>query len=241
MSISSIAGYSFTGLNAFGLYLDTNSTYYIIESTSNKIFMFDENWNYLLNRTIPGPSHLISSNNMIYISAFGNIFQTDKNLNIFLNYTCPYGGVNYAGIYHNATDNTVFAVSNFLTLIHIFDQNLTIIDSINLSPYNPYSLEENNDKLYVGTSNSDIIMIQNRTIICTFKIFNGIQAPVNSIKIDMNGYMAVVSSLNIAYLYNINGSYTGLCFAVPSTSMDINFDSKGRCIIVSTYQISIYI
>ena len=81
-------------------------------------------------------------------------------------------------------------------------------------------------------------MILNKQII---KTFNGCGNDlwVMSIIFDQSGYMAAACP-NGLYLFNKNSNYTGKNMSTPFLPKSIGFDSKGRFIVVLSYQISIY-
>ena len=89
-----------------------------------------------------------------------------------------------------------------------------------------------------------ILVIENKQIINTLNGCGGISyyIPVTSIIFDQSGYMAkgCVNNNNILYLYNNNLSLTGINKSAADFPHSIEFDSKGRFIVLSNSQISLY-
>ena len=98
--------------------------------------------------------------------------------------------------------------------------------------------------LYVGTDNGSVLVIVNKVVIQTMQ-FCSQEEPNNklitSILFDDYGYIAPVClRSNILHLYNVNGTFTGMNFIAPDYLTSSNFDAKGRFVLTSLYQISIY-
>jgi hypothetical protein len=94
----------------------------------------------------------------------------------------------------------------------------------------------------VGTTGGMILVYQNEIPINQFNGCNGNSDAVTSILFDPTGYMATSCSnaTNKLYLFSPDGSFTGQSIATPSSSRYICFDSKGRFILISAKQITIY-
>ena len=71
---------------------------------------------------------------------------------------------------------------------------------------------------------------------------NGNSVLLESILFDPNGYMATACNdpTNKLYLFSPSGSYTGKSITTTYAPRYIGFDSKGRFILISWYQINIY-
>jgi DNA-binding beta-propeller fold protein YncE len=201
--------------------------------------VFDENWEYQKNISFANNSlaYAIEIENELYITGNHAVYKTDKSLNI-INAFYNTGLSTYRGIYYNKTSDLIY-VADFTTYycISVFNRNLTFIESINIG-YKPYGLADYDEKLFVGTMNGTILVIQNKIVI---KTFSTICNAISSLLIDNDGYMIIACySPNAAYIYHTNGTNTGKQIKTGGVPMFINFDSKGRLIISSTSRINIY-
>jgi hypothetical protein len=201
--------------------------------------MFDEYWQYQNDITITKFAHAITIDKQLYITGDGNIQKRDQNLNLikqFNNLNNP--GINYRGIYYNRTNDLIYVGTYANQSIDIFNQNLTLVGNISTPGYGPYSIAEYDNKMYVGTFNGSILVIENGVIIRSFTTVCG---SITSILIDIYGNILVLSRYsNFVYLYHKNGTNLGKSMSTSSSPMFINFDSKGRLIITSKYDIKIY-
>jgi hypothetical protein len=105
--------------------------------------------------------------------------------------------------------------------------------------YSPYSLSEFNNELYIGTSQSLVIVLVNRIIIRSFPSCSG---AVSSIVFDDCGLTAISClSFNNNDLYYSNETYANKSLITPpGNPVYVGFDSKGRYVQISTQQISIF-
>ena len=96
----------------------------------------------------------------------------------------------------------------------------------------------------MGTRGGFILVYQNESLINQFDGCNGNTGFSNlltSILFDPNGYMATSCYYsNKLDLFSPNGSFTGNSITNLADPRYIGFDSKGRFIIISNYQISVY-
>ena len=133
--------------------IDLNATYYVTDPTGNRIYMFDEDWNYINFKSLNNPVYMLTVNYTLYITGINNIYKTDKYLNNLNQYNAndsPF----YNGIYFNETNNLLYIVSNSKFAIDVFNLNLQIIDSILISSIlysRPYSIQGYNNSLFIGT------------------------------------------------------------------------------------------
>ncbi len=197
--------------------------------------LFDEYWQYQNDVTITYLAHAITIDKELYITGNGNIQKRDQNLNLIKesNYT----GVNYRGIYYNKTNDLIYAGTQSKR-IDIFNRDLTLVGNISTPGYGPQSIAGYDNKMYVGTMESTILVIENGVII---RSFTTVCSFITSILIDVYGNMLVLSSINtFVYLYHTNGTYLGKTMSTSSSPWFINFDSKERLIITSQYDIKIY-
>jgi hypothetical protein len=89
-------------------------------------------------------------------------------------------------------------------VIHVFNLNLRLNDTISVRPYNPRSINEHNNELYVGTSEGIMIVIVNKQIITQFNGCNQKTVRLFSIIFDDLNNMATSSNNYPMYLYNKN-------------------------------------
>jgi hypothetical protein len=237
---------NFEQLHGFGMINDVNtSNYYVTDPEGSKIYMFDDNWDYINYKTYFKPVYILTINETVYITGIFNIYKADKNLNIIKQYNAP-GSPYYNGIYHNETNSLLYIVSNNDFSIDVFDLDLMILDSILISPSlysNPYSIQGYNNSIYVGTYGGLILVIINKTVVKTFNgCFNSCSLNIiTSILFDQYGYMITTTDSsfnNNVYLYKLS-SFIGT-FSSFSYLCDVKLDSKGRLIFISFKQIYIY-
>ncbi len=203
--------------------------------------MFDENWQFLISKSFFKVAYMATIKNELYLTGDSAVYKTDRNLNVLQTFT--YTGAGYRGIYYDTTSDTFYVAAYKLNKIHILDRNLTLIDSIDVNPYVPYSISENEGRFYVGNidSTGDVLVIENKLIIYTFKGCNGQSSYIYSMLIDADGYMfTVCRTLNTIYLNHINGTYMGKSIATQSNPSCIYLDTKGRYIFNSFQHIDIY-
>ena len=226
---------NFSGLEGFGYLDDSNKTYYVMDYFANRIIIFDSNWQYLTFQSLDAPSYMITVNNNLYISSDNNVFKTDKYLNIISQYNSVAAG--YLGLYYNSSSNTIYVAGYNKYAIDVFDLNLNLVDSISTSNYYPVSIHGYKNYIYVGTGTGELIVIENKVINQTFSVCT---VTLLSIQIDDYGYMAFSCDQTAYLYYSANLSYTGMNTTYDVQPKFINFDSNGRFIVVSDYQIDIY-
>ena len=229
---------NFICLVGFGYLVDSNTTYYALDWSANRIIIFDSNWQYLTFKSLTYPAYMITVNNSLYIAAKNFIYKTDKYLNITKQYNSTSAG--YHGLYYNSSGNTIYVAGYYKYAIDVFDLNLNLVDSISTSTFTPYSLQGYKNYIYVGTGTGELIVIENKIIkqtvtVCTVTL-------LSSIQIDNFGYMALSCySDKMTYLYySSNVSYTGMSMAYSVYPYLTNFDSNGRFVVISPSQIDIY-
>jgi hypothetical protein len=240
------AGYNITAFNGnifngslLGFYSSCNTLYYVGDTEASRVYILNNDWSYVSYKNFTYPAYMITIGSSIYMTGSLNIWKLDKDLNILIKYS---SNLFYRGIYYNSTIGFIYVAPNSLTELQVFDLDLFLNHSISISPYKPYSISENNNKMLVGTGHGIILVIQNEVIINEFNGCNGIIITVTFILFDQYGYMATICSdpINQLYLYNSNGTYTGTSLSTPKNPRYIGFDTKGRFILISVNQIIIY-
>jgi hypothetical protein len=205
---------------------DFNTSYYVSDFNGH-IFLLNENYGYVTNKTFILPAYMVTVNSSLFITGGSNIWKTDKNLNILKTHN---ESGNYRGIYFNLTENIIYVAPIAYTYLQFFDSNLNFKYNVSVSPNYPYSLSEFNNELYVGTTQGSILVIVSQTFIRKFTVFSGLV--VTSVILDNVGFIAV--------LCNYNSLSTGKSLTTPINTMYAGIDSKGRYVLMSRYQISIY-
>ena len=191
-SIYSVNHRNFSYLAGFGLIENSSniSSYYVVDANSSLIMKFDDNWVFLTSANITLPNYLVSVDEQLFITTDEGIVKMDQYLNVIQTYS----SLSYVGICYNETNKTIPVVSSVLQEIDIFDLSLRLVENISLSTYSsPWSLEKYNDKLYVGTVTSEILVIENKIVTHIFDICMGITSYINSILVDQYDYMAIVA------------------------------------------------
>jgi hypothetical protein len=169
-----------------------------------------------------------------------NIWKTDQQLNVSIRYNST--GSRYRGLYYNSTNDLIYVASQVLQVIHVFNLNLTLNDSFSITPYIPWSINEHNNELYVGTTNGTMLVIVNKQIIKQFNGCNQQSVELFSILLfDNFNNMAISCDNQRLYLYNTAGTYLNKSI-IPTDSdpYNIGLDSKSGFFIFACNQISLY-
>jgi hypothetical protein len=215
--------------------------YYVTEFWQGKIFVFDENWNYVSTKSsFSYVYYMIPGGNYFYITGNGNIYKTDQQLNVLIRYDSTGSFPLYRGLYQNSTNDLIYVAPFALQVIHVFNLNLTLNDSISITPYRPWSINENNNELYVGTTNGTVLVIVNKQIIKQFNGCNGQSVFLFSILFDDFNNMATSCDNKQLHLYNTAGTYLNKSIPTVSSPRYIGLDSKSRLVVVTSTQISLY-
>ena len=237
ISKTSLNGNNFSFLHGFGMMIDSNTSYYVMDYDLNNIFLLNDNYAFVTNKPFSKPTYMLTINSSLYITGDKNIWKTDKYLNVLIAY---YGSGYYRDIYYNTTENLIYVAPKAYTYFQVFDLNLTLIYNVNLSFSNPRSFGDYNTELYVGTLNNLIYVFVNKVIVRSYKTCSGGNI-VGSIIIDDCGFMSVsCQDIKVIELYYSNGSFTGKNLTTPARPTYIGYDSKGRYLLVSGNQISVY-
>jgi hypothetical protein len=133
-----------------------------------------------------------------------------------------------------------YVASWYFQEINIFNLNLTLNDTILITPYRPWSINEHNNELYVGTNNEMILVIVNKMIIQQFNRCNGKIALLSSIMFDGYRNIANVCNDKYLYLYNKNESYLNKSIPILDIHAHIGLDAKSRLVVVTHSRISLY-
>ncbi len=227
----------------FGFFSSCNTSYYVIDFGAGRVYILNDDWSFVSYKKFNYPACMITIGSSIYMTGQSNIWKLDEDLNILIQYNSTNGtSSKYRGISYNSKTGFIFVAPISLTEIQVFDLNLQYSHNISVSPYKPYFIIEYNNKIYVGTRNGTIIVIQNEVIINQFDGCNEANVQLSFIFFDQYGYMARIcsESTNKLFFYNSNGTYTGTSLSTPVNPRCIGFDTKGRFFLISHYQIIIY-
>jgi len=217
--------------------VDFNTSYYVADFPADRIYLLNDNYEYVANKTFSSPAYMVTINSSLYITGQTSIWKTDKYLNVSQTYTS--NGSQYRGIYFNSTENFIYVSDTSRTDFQVFNMNLSLEYTVNVSTYYPYSFSEYNNELYIGTTSNIVLVVVNKLIIRNFTACSG--QVLNYIFSNNFDFVAIscetISKINFYYS---NGTYTGKSLTTFQHPMYVGFDSKGRLVIISQNQISIH-
>ena len=236
--------YKFDWLCSFGMVKSINTSYYITDYDHNRIFILNEDWTIVSFKDYKFSRYIVAVKDNLYIVGDESIYKTNSKLELLGNITSR--DSYYTGIY--STDSLIYVTSIKLNIsieiemsIKIFDLNLVAYDSITTTPYKPWSISGYNDVLFIGTAEGIICKIVDKIIISSFNGCNGNEFEINSILFDHFGYMATLCNKDDKmYLFESNSTVSIRSMSTSIDPFDIGFDSKGRFVVVSSKQISLY-
>ncbi len=208
------------------------------------ILVFNEYWEY--QRTITpsrveypttGPYYSIYINGSIYVTTYDVINKYDNNLTV-KNQTLSSDFNN--GIYYYSTNQKIYVSNSFNQKINVYDIDLNFIRNISTDFY-PAKITEYNSQLVVtDNDNGNIKFYQgespNRTVA------TNCNDRVSSVLFDNNNQMLVLCYDSNIYVYNVNGTYTGLQLNACDNNVIkyVNFDSKDRLVFICDNRIEIF-
>ena len=209
---------------------------------ANKVFIFHDDWSYFSYKKFAGPAYMITIGNSLFMTGEENIWKLDENLNVLNRHVATGTFPGYRELFYNSTNQLLYIAPHLLNVILVFDLNLVLNHSISTASYSPFSVAEDNNKMFVGTTNGTILVVLNKKIIKHFSGCHGKSVILSSIFFDRYGFIATSCSrpTNALFLYYSNGSFTNKSISAPYNPKYIGFDSKGRFVLVSWYQINIY-
>ena len=238
-NITSFNGSSFIQLIGFEMYSSCNISYYVTDKDSNKLYTLNDDWSFVAYKSFVSPAYIIKIYNEFYMTGDFNVWKLDENFNILIQYKVPVNS-SYRGIYFNLTKSLLYVAPYNLKHIHVFDSNLSFNHSFPISPFQPFSIAENNNLLFVGTKNGTILVILDEVIINKFPGCNRNSKMLTFMLFDQYGYMATSCDTYQLYLYYSNGTFTNMSFSTPNETRQFGYDSSGRFFLVSFHQINVY-
>ena len=234
------SSYSLSYLKGFEQVVGANTTtYYLVDM--QKILLFDEYWQFKAFKTINDTHNVIKPvGNEFFISGDNGFYKTDENINILLNISSIKSY--YRGIYYNETSDLLYvSLSGSTFNIKVFNRNLTLMRTISISSFVPYSFNSYMNTLFVGTKNGSMLVLENEKIKTVYNDVCEQTSTVTSILIDKFGYMVVTcNQINMTHLYNINGIFMNISIPTAARPFNIAIDSHGRLIINTPNELDIY-
>ena len=194
-------------------------------STFNK---YNQNWNLIQTSSIVGTTSIITviaaNEKELYVTSPIGVYRLDSNFNI-LNSFLYQNGYFFGLTYNSATDH-ILVTSAITQGVLIFDRNLTLVKNYNFANSSTTDIEEFNRKFYVSTDHGVIWVLINETAAASFLTACN---SIKSISIDYYGYIAVLCSTYVVYVYNINGTFMNVTWT--STTLlpyEMSFDANGE-------------
>jgi hypothetical protein len=213
------------------------------------VFVYNENWEYQRTITRPsnefpnyGPHYSININGSIYVTAnfvinkYDSYFSLIKQIN-----STGY----HRGIYYNSANQMIYAsfknVNDNVTRIDVYDKDLNFIRSIS-TDYN-YFITGYYGQMAVTTTldNGNIYFYQGESLFRTVSTF--CIRGISMVLFDNNNQMIVSCWNSNVYIYNVDGTYTGLKVNACSSSNSkyfVNFDSKDRLVFICINRVEIF-
>ncbi len=111
--------------------------------------------------------HLTTIGNSLYATGQTNIWKLEQNLTILNQYIGATGTTHIycRGIYFNSTSNFIYISAYNFNVIDVFYFNLSLSHNISTSTYQPFSIVEYNNQMYVWTTTGEILVIVNELLL----------------------------------------------------------------------------
>ena len=238
-SITSYQNNGFSRVTSFVTVCDPTGNYnFVVDFEINfwggygRIVKFDDNWNYVNFINMYYPVSMLAFNknesvNFIVTSRYG-IYSYDKNMNLLNSYSNY--SVHYTKMYYNSSKDQLYVLSYSYSRIDVFNHALAFIKSIPISN-KPLDIDANNDSIYVVTESSALIyIIQNDSLTRTFSTTH---TWIWSILVDKSGDFAIIDYYDNIYIYESNGSYSGVSWNIQPNIKEMSFDSNGDLVLLA--------
>jgi hypothetical protein len=210
--------------------------YYVMNHKQYNILVYNESWEYqrTFNLNNLNPTYSIDINGAIYIAGDNGVQKYDK----YLNFT-KQASSRSRGIYYNPSNKLIYVANYSSNIIEIFGQDLNLNSTIT-TYQSPWFLTGYNDKLVVGDNvDGKVYFYQNHSMIQS--ISTKCTTRVSSVLFDNYNHMLVLcETTSRAFIYHLNGSFTGINFYTCQQPTFLNFDSKYRLVMTCKNQIDIY-
>jgi hypothetical protein len=234
----------FSNLVAFEKLLNGGITkYYVCDFDTNQLLIFDDNWEFIETKPFfksVSSMKKIGDNILVTINTQSKTYLQilDNNLNILQNLSTGLMS-SYLDFWYDESNRLIYIPSHNRQRIDIYDQNLVLLKNLSVPGYYIKSINGYKNVLYAGTLTGEILVIENDRIKKFLKVCNNLYA--YSIQFDSMGLMAV----NCYYeksikLFTINGLNMNWNKNTIESSNYFDIDSKGRMIILTSREISIY-
>ena len=216
--------------------------YYVMDYLGNKVFVYNENWEY--QRTITPPSNEYPSSGPIYsININGSIFVTSSNvINKYDNYLNLTKQVSSPGssIYYNSANQMIYVAKYSSNSINVYDKDLNFIRTISTNYWPLFITEYNGQMVVTDTNSGNIYLYQGESLFRTVSTF--CTWGITSVLFDNNNQMIVSCVNSNIYIYNVDGTYTGLQVTACNGYYKnfVNFDSQDRLVVICYYRVEIY-
>jgi hypothetical protein len=216
--------------------------YYVMEYIGKNIFVYNEYWEY--QRTITPPSNEYPSSGPIYsININGSIFVTSSNvINKYDNYLNLTKQVSSPGssIYYNSANQMIYVAKYSSNSINVYDKDLNFIRTISTNYWPLFITEYNGQMVVTDTNSGNIYLYQGESLFRTVSTF--CTSGITSVLFDNNNQMIVSCLDSNIYIYNVDGTYTGLKVTACNSNLKyfVNFDSKDRLVVVCRVRVEIF-
>jgi hypothetical protein len=241
---SNIYNNYFYQLTSFNYICTSLSGYIVIDyGNSNfgyyKIIEFDTSFKFIRSYFLYHPHSIITVNNSntieIYVSSYYGVYKFNISLAPIGYYYRNFR--QYSGIYYNQTGDYILACSDAYSIEFLRRDDLTFIKYISTKPYLPTDIREYNGTLFVGTTNSTVLIIKDEII---SSLFNTICNSIISLAIDIVGNIAIVCN-SFIHLYSTNGTYLNVAWASQIGNItSIGFDGFGNFVVTAYNGIHIF-
>ena len=211
---------------------------------SKNVFVYNENWEYQRTLTPPsnefpsyGPIYSININGSIYVTADIVINKYDSYLSLKKQVSSP--GF-YTGIYYNSANQMIY-IANLYNGINVYDKDLNFNRTVSTNYY-PWFITEYNGQMVVADYDvGNIYLYQGESLFRTVSTF--CIRGISMVLFDNNNQMIVSCWDSNVYIYNVDGTYTGLKVNACSSSNSkyfVNFDSKDRLVFICINRVEIF-
>jgi hypothetical protein len=152
--ITTLDGNSF---NTFGFGMNfTKTSYYILNSFDDRIYILNDEYQFLSQISWSVPTKMITIGYSVYIAGYNYIFKTDTDLKVLLQFKDFHYGPRYHDRYYNSTNSLMYVTATNFNSIHVFDLNLNLVDTMPISSLNSWSITGFNNRKYVGCNDGTI-------------------------------------------------------------------------------------
>jgi hypothetical protein len=250
-AVTSYLNKGFQTIMNYGVVCNSNPVYYVLDNSGEDSYLgfiakYDAYWNYLNGSTpfsYPNCMIAVSFTNstniykLLYMTANGGLYEIDENLIIQKFFAAVNG---YKGLYYNTSGDYLLVTTSSFARIDVYSRNFSLLRSISVTYPNNY-IAEYNGLLYVSSTTSYVIVLQNEVVVSSFATLCTV---MKSLLIDQNGLIAVnhySTNLQYVYLYYPNGTYSGVQWlsTIPYTN-HIGFDTNGNLLLSSKNGIYIF-